>query len=130
MRQLNNYRNALLILACISTSALCAQSGDLVINQDEKIETLIELKKALNTSENASKRYKIQIFSGNRSSAEAAKSKFSTELPNWTSKMVYETPNYKVWVGSFRTRLEADRALVKIHKEFPTAFIFKPKIKE
>jgi hypothetical protein len=43
------------------------------------------------------------------------------------SKLVYETPNYKIWVGNFRTRLEADRALVKVKSKFPTAFIFKPK---
>ena len=39
----------------------------------------------------------------------------------------FETPNYKVRVGNFRTRLEADRGLVKVQKEFKSAFVFKPK---
>ena len=35
--------------------------------------------------------------------------------------------NYKIWVGNFKTRLEADRALVKIKRKFSNAFYFKPK---
>ena len=41
--------------------------------------------------------------------------------------MKFETPNYKVWVGNFETRLEADRALRRIKRKFANAFIFKPK---
>ena len=41
--------------------------------------------------------------------------------------MRYETPNYKIWVGNFKTRLEADRALQRIKRAFNSAFIFKPK---
>jgi hypothetical protein len=41
--------------------------------------------------------------------------------------MVYETPNYKIWIGNFRSRLEADKALIKIKKKYINAFIFKPK---
>jgi len=42
--------------------------------------------------------------------------------------MKYETPNYKVWVGRFRTRMEADRKLVKVKKLFPNAFLFTPSL--
>ena len=41
--------------------------------------------------------------------------------------MVFNTPNYKIWVGNFRDRLEADRALLRIKKSYMNAFIFKPK---
>jgi hypothetical protein len=33
-------------------------------------------------------------------------------------------------VGNFMTRLEADRALLKIQKQFPNAFVFRPERKE
>ena len=71
--------------------------------------------------------YKIQIYSGNRNSAQAAKKNFTSTFNDWPSKIVYETPNFKIWAGNFRTRLEADRALKRIKREFPGAFIFKPK---
>jgi hypothetical protein len=41
--------------------------------------------------------------------------------------MEFETPNYKIWIGNFNTRLEADRALVKVKRKFAYAFYFKPK---
>ena len=47
-----------------------------------------------------------------------------SDLP---SILEFETPNYKIWVGNFRNKLEADRTLLKVQKEFPNAFVFKPK---
>ena len=104
-----------------------AQEGSVIINQDPEIVRLLKLKKEINTNENTSNRYKIQIYSGRRSSAESAQSSFRKTYGEWSTKLVYETPNYKIWVGSFRSRLEADRALLKIKRKFANAFIFRPK---
>ena len=109
------------------TSLSFAQQGTVNINQDKEITQLLDLKAEINTSENASDRYKIQIYSGNRSEAEKSQSTFKSMNLDLTSKLVYETPNYKIWVGNFRTQLEADRALKKVKVKFPTAFKFKPK---
>ena len=43
--------------------------------------------------------------------------------------MVYETPNYKIWVGHYINQLEADRKLLEIRKYFSDAFIFRPVMK-
>ena len=100
-----------------------AQAGNVVINQDDSIIKLLELKKEIDIDTD---RYKIQIFSGSRFKAEETESDFDSSYNQWSSKLVYETPNYKVWVGSFRTRLESERALIKIKRKFPNAFIFSP----
>lgn len=72
-------------------------------------------------------RYKIQLsYSGNLSNANSIKSKFDRLYEQWPSYIKYETPNYKVWVGDFRNRLEAERAFIKIKDHFKSAFIFKP----
>ncbi|MDG1730533.1 MAG: SPOR domain-containing protein [Algibacter sp.] len=81
----------------------------------------------MNKNDTDSDRYKVQIYSGNRSGAYDAQEEFSSSFGNWDPSMQYETPNFKIWAGNFRTRLEADRALKKIKKKFPNAFIFKPK---
>lgn len=106
-----------------------SQTGKVSINQDQKITTLLELKKEMNKNEEDSERYKIQIYSGNRVGAQNAENEFKDAFSDWHPTMQYETPNFKVWTGNFRTRLEADRALVRIKKTFPSAFIFKPKKK-
>lgn len=100
-----------------------AQEGKVNIDQDKDISTLLEYKKDLSTVD----LYKIQVYQGNRSGAEEAKSKFESNYDEWPISMEYETPNYKIWVGNFRSRLEADKALIKIKKNYTNAFIFKPK---
>ncbi len=104
-----------------------AQQGTVSINQDKNINVLLDLKKEMNLKENATDRYKIQVYSGNRSEAEATQTKFNSDFEKWKSNIVYEYPNFKIWAGSFTTRLEADRALKEVKRSFPSAFIFKPK---
>jgi uncharacterized protein YxjI len=109
----------------LSNYTICsAQQGSVTVNQDEEITQLIELKKDINKSK---KNYKIQIFNGSHSGALKAQSDFKKVFSEWSIDLEYETPNYKIWVGDFKTRLEADRALIKVKKEFANAFIFKPK---
>lgn len=115
----------LTILILIISTNLYAQEGTVIINQDQEIENLLQIKKSIETSLN---RYKIQIYSGlSRSAAESARTEFSGNYSDWPSSIEYETPNYKIWVGDFRSRLEADRALIRIKKTFMNAFIFEPK---
>lgn len=105
-----------------------AQDGNLTIDQDSKIDKLLTIKKDMNTSDTDTDRYKIQVYSGNSNSeAEKAKTKIKTKLNELPAIITFETPNYKVWVGNFRNRLEADRALLKVQKDFKSAFVFKPK---
>ena len=124
-----NFKTVGATLFClVSMVTMCySQQGSITINQDADIDRLLAIKKQMNTSESASDRYKIQVYSGNRSEAEKSRSKLRNTYNQWKTSLVYETPNYKIWVGNFRTRLEADRALKKIKSKFPSAFIFKPK---
>ncbi|WP_104734798.1 SPOR domain-containing protein [Hanstruepera ponticola] len=113
-------------LALLTTNSF-AQQGGVTINQDQDLVKLLALKKDMNLYDNDSDRYKIQIYSGNRQDAEKAKSKIRLKMPELLATLEFETPNYKVWVGNYRSRLEADRSLVKVQKEFQNAFVFKPK---
>lgn len=103
-----------------------AQSAQVTINQDERITQLLNLKSELTKDNKLLDRYKIQLYSGNLNSASATLKKYRNKVGIWTSSIKHETPNYKVWIGNFRNRLEADRALMEVAKEFPNAFIFKP----
>ncbi|TNJ44323.1 SPOR domain-containing protein [Tamlana fucoidanivorans] len=120
-------KSIILLFFCIFISHLesYAQQGEVAIHQDKSIEKLMRIKKELNKSD--SERYKIQIYSGNRSDAYEAQKEFKDAFENWPSIIQYETPNFKIWAGNFRTRLEADRALKQIKGKFPAAFIFRPK---
>ena len=124
-----NFKTYGIIIFCFvcSTIYMHAQQGTTTINQDPKISRLLEVKKSMNKNESAVDRYKIQIYSGNRVTAESTQKDFLSKFDKWPTSVEFETPNYKVWSGNFRTRLEADKALKEIKQKFPSAFIFQPK---
>ena len=101
-----------------------AQTATAKVIQDERITALLSLKANLSVEGELNDRYKIQLYSGSREGAERIQRSYRLKIGEDKSKIVYETPNYKVWVGNYRNRLEADRALPGIKKEFPSAFIF------
>lgn len=106
-----------------------AQEARVSIDQDEKISELLAMKTAMTEDSRLGDRYRIQLFSGDNSKASEIIQKYRELFPQWSSTIVYETPNYKVWVGNFRNSLEADRALLEIKSEFPASFRFKPEKK-
>ncbi|WP_299397735.1 SPOR domain-containing protein [uncultured Gelidibacter sp.] len=107
-----------------TTTAVQAQQGTVSVDQPRDIDKLLEFKKDLR-SMNA---FRIQVYNGSRGGAESAKAQAASLFPNWSNSIEYEQPNYKIWVGNFRTRLEADRALITVKKTYANAFILLPKI--
>ncbi len=105
---------------------LIAQETKAVVKQDPRIDELLKLKAELSNEGELSDRYKIQLHSGSILTAERILKEYRNKIGLHKSQIVYETPNYKIWIGNYRNRLEADRALLSIKKEFPSAFIFKP----
>ncbi len=114
-------------LSLFMLTTLYAQEGVVVVNQDPDIAKLLELKKQVNKSGKSLNLLTIQIYSGNRTGAENAKEEFLKKYSNYGARTSYETPYYKVRVGRFKSRLEADRALERIKRSFNSAFIMNPK---
>ena len=101
-----------------------AQDGKVSVNVDKNVSRLMAIKKEIHKAQS---NIKIQIYSGSRRNAEAKLMQFNLDFPEISTVMVYETPNYKIWSGDFRTQLEADRALIKVRKIYKEAFSFRPK---
>ena len=51
---------------------------------------------------------------------------FKKENNGLDATIVFSTPSYKVWVGNFRTRMEAERNLIEIKKKYKNVFLIKP----
>tara|TARA_B110000444_G_scaffold36834_1_gene32362 strand:- start:210 stop:572 length:363 start_codon:yes stop_codon:yes gene_type:complete len=111
------------IVSALFTAPILAQDGIVIINKSTEIDHVLAVKKELNEAKSF---IKIQIYSGNRLGANKALYNYKADFPGQFTEMKYETPNYKVWVGRFRTRMEADRKLLKVRKLFPNAFLFTP----
>ena len=111
----------------LSYTTLIGQNGNIEINQSNKLDSIIKLKKELNSK---IQNLRIQIYSGDRDNAEQMIKEFIEIFNDTTADVIYETPNYKVWVGNYYTQLEADKRLLEIRKKFRSAFIFRPELQE
>ena len=109
------------------STTLFGQNGNIEINQSNKLDSIIKLKRELNSK---IQNLRIQIYSGDRDNAEQMIKEFIEIFNDTTADVIYETPNYKVWVGNYYTQLEADKRLIEIRKKFRSAFIFRPEIQE
>ena len=111
----------------LSHTTLIGQNGNIEINQSNKLDSIIKLKKEIFSK---IQNLRIQIFSGDRDNAEQIIKEFIEIFNDTTADIMYETPNYKVWVGNYYTQLEADKRLLEIRKKFRSAFIFRPELQE
>ena len=114
----------------ILSSFLClssrAQDGKTNISVDPKIDQLLKEKRKLNTGLFLNEAYKIQIFYGNSEESKKKLQEFKREFKDLDGTIIFNSPNYKVWVGNFKTRIEVERAMVDIKKKYPTALLIKP----
>lgn len=107
-------------------SNLHAQGGTTTVTQDPKFEQLLNEKRKVNSSITVNDRYKIQIYNGESEPAKKTLIDFRRDFKNFDGTIVFSTPTYKVWVGNFKSRIEAERNLAEIKKTYANAFLIKP----
>ncbi len=101
-----------------------AQKGDIHIEQDKKIVDLLAIYKSSNPSNNY---YRIQVGFGSHAKAQKIKSNVEQDFPNMYSKIDFDSPTYRVRLGRFKTKLEAERKFMEVRKKYPNAMLLKPK---
>jgi len=114
------------------------RQGQVIVKQDAKLDSLISKytilrQQALAFEDNKGiPGYRIQIYfdSGINSGERARKEKneFETLYPHITGYITWKAPNYRVRVGDFRSRLDAEKALLEISGDYPNAWVIKDEI--
>lgn len=113
-------------ILCLSGSNLYAQARNVTVNQDPKFEQLLNEKRKINSSITVNERYKIQIYNGDSETSKKTLMEFKREFKNYDGTIVFYTPAYKVWVGNFKTRIDAERNLMELKQRYPNALLIKP----
>lgn len=122
-RKLALWTIGILILSAVP---MFSQETKTTVTQDPKFENLLKEKRRINSSITVNDRYKIQIYTGDSESSKKALDKFKKQFKNFDGTIIFNTPFYKVWVGNFKTRIEAERNLNEIKAEYPNALLIKP----
>ena len=127
MRKLSLNTKALLAICLpIFTYNTHAQEKNTALNQDPKFEELINEKRKINLTNTNNNNYWIQIYSGKSEEAKKTLNDFKTEFKDLDATIIFNTPNYKVLVGNFDNRIEAEKNLVDIKKRYTNVFLIKP----
>jgi hypothetical protein len=114
------------------------RQGHLVIHQDPMLDSLnfkyyiLRSQVQLVEDNKGIPGYRIQVFfdSGINSGERARKARedFAFLFPDIPGYVTWKAPNYRVRVGDFRSRLEAERALQLIMVEYPNAWVITDEI--
>lgn len=72
--------------------------------------------------------YRVQIFLGDRRTAEETKRSFLLKYPDRAAYLSWLAPNFRLRVGDLRTRLEAERVLREMKAEYPGSYIVRDEI--
>ena len=113
---------SIVTLACF-TSFCFAQEGKITVQQDKKITALLDIYKSTYESPDF---YRIQVGFGSYQKAENLKAQVDQDFPGWHSKIEFESPSYRVRIGQFKTKLEAERKFIEVRKKYPEAMLLKP----
>lgn len=122
----NNTPLFLVLTAILIWQNIFAVQQVIWLQQEPKIEQLLAEKRKANASITINDKYKIQLFFGTIEESKKNLALFKKEFKNMDGTIVFSNPSYKVWVGSYRTKIEAEKALIEIKKKFTSALIINP----
>jgi len=123
------YKTKVVFILCFVTVTVQksnAQVATVSVSQDSKFEQLLNEKRKINSSITINDRYKIQIFNGDTEKSKKTLLDFKRENKSSDATIIFSTPLYKVWVGNYKTRIEAEKNLSELKKKYPNAFLIKP----
>jgi len=94
--------------------------GSVEIFEDERITELME---KLNESDIPLEGFRIQLSFGKKEEVHKIRTEFLQEYPGHGAYISWLQPNFRLRVGDFRTRLEAERFKHHILEQFPNCYI-------
>ena len=107
-------------------------NGNIKFYQNDSIQNLVLKHILKNRKQNGIAGYRIRIFSdvgrNARNNSEKAKTEFYEKYSDIPVYREYDSPYFKVYVGDYRTKIEALKCLKKIKSNYPGAFVVPDRI--
>ena len=113
-----SYSFLILIIVFLSTNSIFSQSDK---TNEQLISEFIQKKREFNKEFGHG--YRIQLFYGDEITAKKLREKFKLDFKDVKTYLLYEKPSWKIQIGHYKTRLEADRAIVDLKKRFRDAIV-------
>lgn len=115
------------VVICLLSISCAAQNGFLILNQDTRIDTLLMKQRQIHANDSTIDGYRVQIFMelGNDAlhHADSVMEVFKKKYPDVPIYLLFGQPYYRLRVGDFRTRLEAENMYQRLKKKYKNAFV-------
>lgn len=102
-------------------------NGRITFFQNDSIHNLVLKHIASNRQKSKISGYRIRIYSNlgtdARKESQRIRANFYENFPEIPVYLKYDSPYFKVYVGDFRTKIEAIKSLKKIKRKYPSAFV-------
>tara|TARA_B100000787_G_scaffold170188_1_gene164690 strand:+ start:7320 stop:7688 length:369 start_codon:yes stop_codon:yes gene_type:complete len=113
-----------IILGCFLF--VCIFTTQTIFSQSEKsdnklVSEFISKKRAFNKE--FSYGFRIQLYNGFEEEAKKTRGKFKIDFPETKTYIIYSQPEWKIQVGFYKTKLEADRALLNFKRKYQSAIV-------
>lgn len=104
-------------------------TGDVGLPINKKLSYVLDSINVLNLNNRYVDGFAIQVYSGiNRDEAMNVKGELYKRMPEISSEIIYTQPSFKVKVGKYYSKLEAQRDFQAIKRNFPNAILVPERI--
>ena len=119
-------KKKLTIICLLFLSITYSQTDRYNLFNDPKLDSVLKIKKVIDKKIFKKNYYSIQLFSGQFVIGDSISKLVSEKFIEDSVYFYFETPNYKVRIGKYKSKLDAEKKLKILRKEFKSAFIFIP----
>ncbi len=119
-------KKKLIIIGLLFLNITYSQTDKLNLFYHPKLDSVLKIKKVVDKKIFKKNYYSIQLFSGQFEIGDSISKLVSEKFIEDSVYFYFETPNYKVRLGKYKSKLDAEKKLKILRKEFKSAFIFIP----
>jgi hypothetical protein len=116
----------LVLMVSLKATAQVDSTSGVVVHKDPRIDLLVKKQIDINEETTRDTRrtmsgYRIQVINSNdRNKVFAVKAKIYQSYPELKPYLMYQPPFYKLKVGNFKTKEEAEEYRKELSREYPT----------
>lgn len=99
--------------------------GTMVVHADEKILRLME---TISEADIPLEGFRIQLSFGRKEEVNKIRTEFLQKYPECRAYVSWLQPNFRLRIGDFRTRLQAERFKNEIQADYPSCYIVRDNI--
>jgi len=128
MNKLRFYK-VFIVLILTNLSFLKSQAQiNVAESSDQKtIDLLLDRKMSQNNQFSLYTNFSVQLKNGLKEDVEALYKDFTAKYPEIDATIIFANPKFKLVVGNFKHKIEAEHLLKKIISKYPDAFVVKLK---